>query len=731
MIYLIDDKKERQEKDYNWTSEKLQKHQGTLVPIYTLQQIEELGIGKEIFNEGNVILLHESFFDNTTNRHQKNSTEIRKNLNEHISKQNSWVVYFSGSKSSRTNSGKISHVPVSILYQNLEMFLEKLQNGDINLDYILFGSNPKIENELSSKLETSNDNFDDSLINTNTSNFVFQTEGKQNVPIKLENAIKGQLSTKEDYEIQSSDTFLNELISKFLSETKFDNIFIPLCFGATLSDFNGLRLASMIRCTKSKNQLSNIFIYGFVGIEYFFDNEYFNILKTKNVELIDYKKASFKTALERESDPLTIEELPKEISKLKLAVPDHYEENHSIANEWAIYRWSNTIGATDKDIEQIENKVENQLYFKYLQTIFPVSDIPKIEENELKIRNLQDSKILYIDDEADKGWYEIFCKILVDINEVQEFDYLGDELKNKSQEEIINLSLNKIKEQDTDIVILDFRLHENDFTDDIAEVTGLKILKEIKEVNPGVQVIIFSATNKIWNLQALQNAGADGFIVKESPENSVENNFTKEILKNLILVLEESEKLHFLKKFHKEYKRINAELLPRKNFKKHANPLDKNFVDQYLYFLKLGIDSIQNVEKLESTFIIFFMVLENIANNIVNRNETEYDKDSNVYTFSLRNGQKVKSINYHTFTINTDIYNQSSRDISWKPKIINVLNFLNYDSTFFEKTIVLTDKRHKLIHLDSTNNNVPESEKVNINDINFLFDIITKNIQNI
>lgn len=49
----------------------------------------------------------------------------------------------------------------------------------------------------------------------------------------------------------------------------------------------------------------------------------------------------------------------------------------------------------------------------------------------------------------------------------------------------------------------------------------------IKKINPGIQVIIFSATNKVWNLQALQEAGADGFIIKESPENSIDPNFTK------------------------------------------------------------------------------------------------------------------------------------------------------------------------------------------------------------
>lgn len=704
MIYLIDDKKDRQEKDYNWKSEKLQKHQGILVPIYTLQQIEELDIGKEIFNEGNVILLHESFFDNTTNRHQKNSTEIRKKLNEHVSRQNSWVVYFSGSKSSRTNSGKIAHVPVSILYENLEVFLEKLQNGDINLDYILFGNNPKIENELLSKLEISNDNFDDSLINTNTSNFVFQTEGKQNVPIKLENAIKKQLSTKEDYETQSSDTFLNELISRFLYETKFDNIFIPLCFGATLSDFNGLRLASMIRCTKSKNQLSNIFIYGFVGVEYIFDNEYFNILKTKNVELIDYKKANFEKAVKKDCELLLIGELAREISKLKLEVPDNYDDNHSIANEWSIYRWANTIGATDKDIEQIENKVENQLYFKYLQTIFPISNIPKIEENELKIKDLQNSKILYIDDEADKGWYEVFCKILVDINEVQEFHYLGDELKDKSQEKIINLSLGKIKEQDTDIVILDFRLHESDFTDDISKVTGLKILKEIKKINPGIQVIIFSATNKVWNLQALQNAGADGFIFKESPENSVESKFTEEIIRSLIYELDKANQRRFLKRVFNLLNKISSNIL-------NTDSIDETEFDGFLKLILKQTEIIKaSAKKLElidkSTIDIVYLNCFNFLEHFKNEYYLKYDTEdyahylglekSNVIRYSYNN--KNFKITDHKIFVPNNVNDKPSFFNSLTGIIVDYFGLCDYENVLIVKLAKVTEKRNNFIH---------------------------------
>nr|WP_294723797.1 hypothetical protein [Prevotella sp.] len=59
-------------------------------------------------------------------------------------------------------------------------------------------------------------------------------------------------------------------------------------------------------------------------------------------------------------------------------------------------------------------------------------------------------------------------------------------------------------------------------------------MKKIKEFNAGIQVIIFSATNKVWNLLALQKYGADGFIIKEGPENSKEPSFTIQTIENFI-----------------------------------------------------------------------------------------------------------------------------------------------------------------------------------------------------
>lgn len=72
-------------------------------------------------------------------------------------------------------------------------------------------------------------------------------------------------------------------------------------------------------------------------------------------------------------------------------------------------------------------------------------------------------------------------------------------------------------------------------------------MQEIKKINAGIQVIFFSATNKIWNLQKLQELGADGFIIKESPENSMNPDFTSETILQFKSTIETAFKKRFLK----------------------------------------------------------------------------------------------------------------------------------------------------------------------------------------
>lgn len=704
MIYLIDDKKPRQEHDYNWTEERFEQFKDVITTIHTLETLQEHR--KEVFKEGNIILYHESFIDKTSIKAE--ASERRKALDNFRKQNNSYLIIFSGSINTRNVIDNFANIPVSVLYSNLEIFIQKYRDRDLNLKYLLFGQNHVIEQELSIIMNSEINKTAQENLNNTDKNILF---------IRSDENYISQPFNKYDELIfydNISDTDFTEAILTSLDRDVYDNIFIPLCFGNTLSDFNGLRLACHIRCTKSKNQTTRIFIYGIVGIDYLLQNEYFNILKTKNTYLIPFSKKSIGEAVQIKQETYNLEELPIEIAKLKLDVPEDYEDNHSIANEWAIYRWSKTIKAEDDAIEILSHKINSNLYFKYLTTIYPISDSQRLKESDMRLKMSGAPKVLYIDDEAEKGWYEIFCKILVDLNNV-DFYCIGDDFKNQTEEQIIDNSLNKVKEFNSDIVILDFRLHHRDFAkSDIDSILGIRVLKKIKKFNPGIQVIIFSATNKIWNLQALNKAEIDSFIFKERPGSSLDFDVTKKSIKLLLSTLEERSEFCFLKSFYERFDQLQKELLPRKNFKKTPNPLPKEFVDETLKWFKLSIDHLKEKiddSKKAASFLFLFSVLENLSTRTI-------DVDNPIDEGKLRNGKKIfkyefrstknRLRNYIEDANNLGFYRRTNsvlecgRSIPWNLKILNTLDFITDEQIDESLLSQIIKKRNDFIHSNIT-----------------------------
>ena len=155
MIYLIDDKKKRQE-DFGWSEDRLMKYEN-IQAIYSLEDLTAKT--SEIFNNGNVVIYHESFLDNTP---IKDEAVIKRRKLEEYAKENLdfYLSIFSGSKSSRFLENNIAHLPVSIVFQNLEVLSYKVSEGDTSLKYLLFGKNPEIEEELSLKLNIANNEID-------------------------------------------------------------------------------------------------------------------------------------------------------------------------------------------------------------------------------------------------------------------------------------------------------------------------------------------------------------------------------------------------------------------------------------------------------------------------------------------------------------------------------------------------------------------------------------------
>lgn len=730
MIYLIDDKKYRQNKDFGWNEEKFALYAEFLKPLYSIEDIAQ--IGENLYNDKNIILYHESFLDFTSNSikaiKQRNRFQNKAETNKDIS-----IAFFSGSQGSRSLNGNIAHLPVSILYQNLEILVNQHKQDSIELKCLLFGRKPEIEEELYIKLSHAQKDIEPVPAEIKAQNLFIRPNSSF-----IQNAINGANEEKVFNDV--SDEKLSEKVNDWLFETEYDNIFLPLCFGPTLSDYNGLRLATHIRCTPTKNQFKRIFIYGFVGLEYLVDHEFFNILKTKNVELVPYSKKAFEVAANKKFEPLQPEELSKTILKLKLDPPLNYSDSHSIANEWAIHQWAKTIGCDEtNELAKVFQNIETNLYFKYLRTTNPISEIDRISSEKLKFEYKGTPKVLLIDDEAAKGWYEIFAYLLEDINGIYT-DYLGIDFKKSTSEEIIEKSIDIIFKDDIDLVILDYKLHPSDLQNTTStQITSIKILKRIKEINPGIQVITLSATNKVWNLKDLASEGINGFISKGNP-NEYNGQYFNRYIYEIIENIQQCMRLFFLKKFYKDQNEINNDLIPRRK-PKNEKPLPKEFVDESLKWLNLSNEilskGILNEAKVVSSFIFKFSVLENISNRIIDIDNPilvgKDDKGKPKYNYEfrrsdnrLRNFTEDKN-NKGYYRKTTEII-ETNRNIPWVIKILNTIDFITDENLNEGELTTLVRKRNDFIHANSTTG---DKVSISIDDLKFLNYVITLGLKNI
>jgi len=239
------------------------------------------------------------------------------------------------------------------------------------------------------------------------------------------------------------------------------------------------------------------------------------------------------------------------IISLNIKPPASYKTHHSITNEWSIYRWSKYLGIEDIPIKK---DIEDFLFFNYLKAVYPES---KINKHNFFIEG--EGRVLLVDDECEKGWDYFFYNFFR-LNKKIKFASIGSDFKKQSPEYIEEETLRKVHEFEPTIVILDLRLHDNDYdADSPQKLIGAKILSRIKnEINKGIQIIVFSASNKVWNYLPL---ASDGVIVKESPEMSVGKKYTQESIFNLKSTIEESLKKNYLCEFYKTISVIKEYIL--------------------------------------------------------------------------------------------------------------------------------------------------------------------------
>ncbi len=342
----------------------------------------------------------------------------------------------------------------------------------------------------------------------------------------------------------SFDTYVSEELS-FLAQSYFDIILIPF----TLSDENyleytGIRVATHIRLTPEWKKLTTPIL--FIGPDTADDitklsslgsiiNSYhiFMTNKKEKDELMDVIRNIIKKYPSGDDDNyITSRKYRNFLNSIYLSPPANYDTHHSIANEWAIIRWIDMFTWKEQTPELKEKHILNMLYFKHELAKVANAEgereqfskkVKKKEPYYPIIEGIKERRILYVDDEGDKGWYNLLYAI---------FKNSGAKLIpweskiGQSKESQIEDIKSFVKNNPADAYLIDLRLNDEDIEESESKnLTGIIITDYIKKLNKGNQIVIFTASNKTWNYEAaIFSAGAMGYTIKESPEY----NYTRE-----------------------------------------------------------------------------------------------------------------------------------------------------------------------------------------------------------
>jgi CheY-like chemotaxis protein len=229
-----------------------------------------------------------------------------------------------------------------------------------------------------------------------------------------------------------------------------------------------------------------------------------------------------------------------------LKFTEEYDDRHSITNQWGALRLAACIGY---EAEEIGYNWPPKLYFKFLQAkhnFKKAGDKPK-----------EYASVLLIDDNADKGWEKVLKKLFgfdekfpkVDIEGRPTFRVINEKVD--SYESLSADSKNIIENQQFDLYLIDLRLNgsEEAITTDTKKYSGYRVLYKIKSLNEGNQVIMFTASDKAWNMRALMGGdkAADGYYIKESALNASDKVFGKDNTRSFLEQIRSCLKLHFLK----------------------------------------------------------------------------------------------------------------------------------------------------------------------------------------
>lgn len=360
------------------------------------------------------------------------------------------------------------------------------------------------------------------ITNCNEDGFVFD----------IEKQILRPTIDDDDY-----DVFISDELGEIFEKSNYDCIILPYSFSLeNYLEYTGLRVALHIRLTPEWKHTHTPIL--FVGP----DNEK-HVAKFSEIGSLLATSGIFKTQKTDSKDirkillwinehcrEITDTQYKKFLQRIYVPSPIQFRSHHSIANKWAIQRWYELFGRSD---ESPVKDFTQQLYFKWLEA---KNNHRRIKKKDIlpaiRIDNIVNSVVLYIDDEY-KGWQGLLQPLCANSrSELRCFDGFDSAITKCDLIESIKTWIDKQEENFDDtqvpIYVIDLRLHDDDFN--ATDLSGLQILKYIKKKNRGNQVVIFTASNKSWNMQvSLIDGHATAYVIKESPEHTTSAQDTRDL----------------------------------------------------------------------------------------------------------------------------------------------------------------------------------------------------------
>jgi len=427
-----------------------------------------------------------------------------------------------------------------------------------------------------------------------------------------------------------NESCYHDWTSLMFKNRNIQKLIIPISLPSDTLNAEGLKIALHIRLNyelSMKERLTPIvFLSDFERDTILMKNNFDKdsnpqyLLFTKGVTFSSFDIAEIKKRVAEVNSCPENEYRENILNKLKIA-PKASIGKHSIANAWGCHKLAFISG--NKAV--LENKEIagdlKTLYAKYLICLNETfSDKLFCDLYPLKATN---KKVLFIDDQADEGWGDLMGKIFSgnDFVCVDSGKYKNQETKQFHDFEGFYEECTSHIGKDWDLIIIDLRLHpeKEDMDKDMispTKLTGYELLDKFLSANAGYQIIVFTASNKIWNINAALKRGAHSYYIKESPEFNYSFQESREQYRIFKEDVKNCFKRDFLKKLYCSIKKIIQTI---DNLSTYPNDFKAELKNQFQLFWDM-ILSAKTKNQFAFSYVILYMVIEILNKHLIRHN---------------------------------------------------------------------------------------------------------------